>query len=38
MAVNGHNIGEHRTFGIHAFRNQEIESLLNLVKEEKEVA
>jgi hypothetical protein len=31
LDVNKHNLREHRTYGIHAFRNKEMESLLNLV-------
>jgi hypothetical protein len=31
--VNGHNLSEHRTYGIHAYRNKEIESLFNLIDE-----
>lgn len=33
LKINGHNIGKHDTFGIHAFRNKEIESLYNLIDE-----
>jgi len=29
--VNGHNLREHRTYGIHAFRNKEIKSLFSLI-------
>lgn len=33
MLANGHNIREHDTYGIHAFRNREIKSLFNLIDE-----
>lgn len=31
LEANGHNLGKHDTFGVHAFRNKEIASLLNLI-------
>lgn len=31
LNINAHNLGEHDTYGIHAFRNKEISSLLNLI-------
>lgn len=31
LEANGHNIRKHDTFGVHAFRNKEIASLLNLI-------
>lgn len=33
MTVNHHNIGEHDTYGIHAFRNKEIASMFNAIDE-----
>ena len=30
--LNGHNLGEHRTYGIHAFRNPEITTLLEALE------
>lgn len=31
LQENGHNLGEHRTYGIHAFRNNEIKSLMEVL-------
>lgn len=33
VSINGHNLGKHDTYGIHAFRNKEMASLLNLIDE-----
>lgn len=33
MELNRHNIGEHRTFGIHAFRNPEFDSIYKKILE-----
>ena len=32
MKANGHNIGEHRTFWIHAFRNEEMECVFEVLE------
>lgn len=34
MKINGHNIGEHRTYGIHAFRNPEMKQVYDLIIKE----
>lgn len=37
MEVNGHNIPDHDTYGIHAFRNKEIESIFDIIKRMAEI-